>query len=218
QMDICMQCHLETTSVELPQMLRRFERSMFSFRPGERLGDYIVHFDSASGQDRFEIVNQAYRLRRSKCFRESAGRLTCTTCHNPHRVERGAAAVAWQRSRCLGCHAALDRTSHPDPQSADCASCHMVRRRTEDAIHVIVTDHLIIRRPPPNPISPRDELTREFKGPLSVYYPELPDRERDLYLGAALIIGGRDRRSGIDLLKRSLDPHSPAKAVATLAE
>ena len=41
-MDVCMQCHLETTSVELPQMIRRFDRSIFSFRPGEPLGSYIV--------------------------------------------------------------------------------------------------------------------------------------------------------------------------------
>ena len=49
QLDICMQCHLETTSAELPQMLRRFEREAFSYRPGEPLGDYMVHFDHAPG-------------------------------------------------------------------------------------------------------------------------------------------------------------------------
>src|SRR2546430_2197079 len=31
QMDVCMQCHLETTSAELPQMIRRFDREVFSF-------------------------------------------------------------------------------------------------------------------------------------------------------------------------------------------
>ncbi|MDQ6700464.1 MAG: hypothetical protein M3Z36_09800 [Acidobacteriota bacterium] len=37
QMDVCMQCHLETTSAELPGTVRRFERDPFSFRPGEPL-------------------------------------------------------------------------------------------------------------------------------------------------------------------------------------
>ena len=147
QMDVCMQCHLETTSVELPQMIRRFDRAVFSFRPGEPLGDYMVHFDAGSGGDRFEIVNQAYRLRQSACFRASGGRLTCNTCHNPHDVPRGAAAVTWYRAKCIGCHPSVKAAGHPSLATADCAGCHMPKRRTEDAVHVVMTDHLIARRP-----------------------------------------------------------------------
>src|SRR5260370_29817423 len=33
QMTVCIQCHLDTTSVELPQMIRRFDRAVFSFHP-----------------------------------------------------------------------------------------------------------------------------------------------------------------------------------------
>jgi hypothetical protein len=59
QMDVCLQCHLETTSAELPHALKRFGRTAYSYRPGESLTDYIVHFDHAPGAGRggkFEFV------------------------------------------------------------------------------------------------------------------------------------------------------------------
>src|SRR5207249_1341645 len=82
---------------------------------------------------KFEIVNQAYRLRQSLCFRKSQGRLTCVTCHDPHNAPRGEAAVARYREKCVGCHATVGVTSHPDLRAADCASCHMPRRRAEES-------------------------------------------------------------------------------------
>src|SRR5207249_4956579 len=35
QMEVCMQCHLETTTRSVPAMLPRFGRDVFSYRPGE---------------------------------------------------------------------------------------------------------------------------------------------------------------------------------------
>ena len=34
QLEICMECHLETTSFVLPASIQRYERGAFSFRPG----------------------------------------------------------------------------------------------------------------------------------------------------------------------------------------
>src|SRR5207245_2102968 len=88
QMDVCMQCHLETTSDGNWSALIVFGRGVFSFRPGDDLTAYRIHFDEAPGtghDDRFEIAHQAYRLRQARCFKESGGRLTCLTCHDPHR-------------------------------------------------------------------------------------------------------------------------------------
>jgi len=34
QMDVCLQCHLEPTSGDLPALIRRFDRAPFSFTPG----------------------------------------------------------------------------------------------------------------------------------------------------------------------------------------
>src|SRR5439155_10338721 len=90
QLEICMQCHLETTSRPLPNAIRRFDRVPFSYRPGEPLGEYFLYFDHAPGtghEDKFEIAHAAYRLRKSACFQ--ASQMTCTTCHNPHQALRG---------------------------------------------------------------------------------------------------------------------------------
>src|SRR5262245_18430508 len=216
QMDTCMQCHLETTSAELPGMIRRFDREPYSFRPGEPLGAYMVHFDQPSGyRDKFEIVNQAYRLRQSLCFQKSGGRLTCVTCHDPHDAPRGEKAVAWYRAKCIGCHTSVKAANHPAMQAADCASCHMPRRRTMDAVHVVMADHLIQRKAPRDPDGALAERTLSYRGSLVVYYPELlPQTERDLYLGVALITGSADRRRGIELLERAVQSDAPAKAIA----
>jgi predicted CXXCH cytochrome family protein len=143
QMDICMQCHLETTSSDLPQMIRQLERDANSYRAGEPLGSYMVHFDHAPGSghdDKFEVVNQAYRLRQSACFLKSGGRLTCTSCHDPHTPQRGDAAASHYRTKCLACHPSVVVRGHPDLSSADCRSCHMVRRPADDFFVIPQTD------------------------------------------------------------------------------
>ena len=47
QLDVCMQCHLETTSRPLPNVVARFEHGPFDYRPGQPLTDYFLFFDAA---------------------------------------------------------------------------------------------------------------------------------------------------------------------------
>lgn len=207
QMDLCMQCHLETTSAPLPQGTRRFGRGVYSYRPGQPLGDYMIYFDHAPGagyDDKFEIVSAAYRLRKSECFLESEGRLTCITCHNPHDVPRGEEAVAHYRQRCVGCHAQLPGATHPKPGASDCAACHMPKRRTEDAVQVVMTDHFIQRKPATrNLLAPLKEKEVAYRGDLAIYYPDrLSAADREAYLGIALVAHGADRARGIAMLER----------------
>lgn len=217
KLDVCMQCHLETTSSELPAQVRRFGRSINSFRPGERLADYAVYFDDDRAE-KFEVVNQAYRMRQSACFLKSAGQLSCTSCHNPHDIPRGEAAITHFRQKCMACHPAVKSSGHPALANANCAGCHMPRRRTEDAVHVAMTDHKIQRRAPSgNPMRPLEEV--HHSGRPALYYPQsLPQPDADLYLGVALIAGGADRAGGI----AKLEPHAmqkpPGGALAVLGE
>jgi predicted CXXCH cytochrome family protein len=217
QLDVCMQCHLETTSADLPAMVRRFRRTVNSFRPGERLTDYAVQFDDGRAE-KFEVVNQAYRMRQSLCFLKSSGRLRCTTCHDPHDVPRGEMAKARHREQCRTCHTTVQVVNHPDLQMSDCVSCHMPRRRTEDVVHVIMTDHKIQRRPSPgNLLRPLKEVHRA--GRPALYYPDnLPENEADLYIGMALIATAADRRAGVTRIERQMDHDPEARAVAVLGE
>ena len=154
QMEVCMQCHLETTSSPLPNSIVRYERGPFSYQPGEPLADFMLQFDHASGKgydDKFEITGAAYRLRKSECFQKSDGALKCTTCHDPHDVSGGGEAARRYTQACRQCHATdFDRlvSTGKHTQSADCVGCHMPKRRTDDVVHVAMTDHYIQRRKP----------------------------------------------------------------------
>ena len=58
QMEVCMQCHLQTTSQPLPHSVVKYGRAPFSYRPGEPLGNFEIFFDRAQGgkpQDGIEM-------------------------------------------------------------------------------------------------------------------------------------------------------------------
>ena len=190
--DVCYQCHLQPSS-RLTSLVRRFGRPDYSYRPGERLADYLVHLDFDEGRDRadrFEINHHPYRLRQSTCYRESNGELNCLSCHDPHRKVTAAEAAAHYRDRCLSCHAmddcrleAMDpgdagRAWIPDVPADDCTSCHMPKRRTEDVVHVVMTDHLIQRRIDGDPLAAFRETPPPEGAHVELYFPQrAPPRE-----------------------------------------
>ncbi len=198
QLDVCLQCHLQTTSGPLPHALHRFGRDVFSYRPGEPLQDYIVQFDHPAGSgrgDKFEVNSAGYRLLQSACFLKSAGKLTCTTCHSPHLAQPASAGA------CLQCHA-----PHQERGRKDCVACHMPRRRAEDAVHVVLTDHRIRRTPPANELTaPLEEKNDPYRGKLEFYQTSgLSSVERSLYLGLALVTDGAGLASGVTLLQGTI--------------
>jgi predicted CXXCH cytochrome family protein len=176
QMEVCMQCHLETTALPLPHSLLKIGRGPFSYNPAEPLGDFMNFFDHAPGSkyaDDFEIAHSAYRLRKSRCFIQSAGKMTCTTCHDPHDASRGEQAKPRYNGVCANCHASLPASHTTSP---DCVSCHMPKRRTEDVIHAAMTDHFIQRHAPVSrDLTPHDERAEfddnQYRGEVVPYYP-----------------------------------------------
>ena len=52
EMEVCLQCHLETTSRLLPHAIPRLNRGPFDYMPGQPLGDFRLDFDRAPGQER----------------------------------------------------------------------------------------------------------------------------------------------------------------------
>jgi len=222
QMEICMQCHLETTSGRLPPALMRSGRNVFSYRAGEPLANYILHYDHAAGSghgDKFELVSSVYRLRQSGCFRESAGALTCTTCHNPHKALRGEDAVRHYTQTCFGCHSDAEARMPRDDRhsaAADCVGCHMPKRRPSDAVHTVITDHLIAARPRfTEPTKEEhDGNSALYFGEVTLYYPaSLPkDAENDLDLAIAQVKQQSNLPDGLRRLETAIGRHHPDRS------
>jgi predicted CXXCH cytochrome family protein len=216
QLEVCMQCHLETTS-RMSSRLPRYDQRPFSFEPGKNLNDYFTYFDyppRTGHDDRFEIVSAAYRLRMSACFRSS--QMTCITCHNPHQAPRGQEASQTYNAVCRTCHA----DTHKSEMSAksDCIGCHMPKRRSDDAVHVVMTDHYIQRlRPTRDLLAPLQEA--DFVN-LDTWIGEVvpynltqtssaPDAQ--LYLDVAQVQDSADRAPGILRLGQDLAKYQPTR-------
>jgi Flp pilus assembly protein TadD len=172
QSEVCPQCHLETTNAPLPAFVKRANRPVFSYKPGEPLEDYGLHFDHAPGtghDDKFEFAGAPYRLHQSACYLKSNNNLTCTTCHNPHATT----STADYDRACKNCHPSLSPTHEP---KQDCTTCHMSKGRPDDAIHVTITDHRISARPPRHrpdpPVERNGSNTPPYRGPVRLYYPK----------------------------------------------
>ena len=123
KIDICGTCHSGTNTITT--------RSIFEFKPGDKLAGFKKHAPTAAPLD-FEHIDvhgdQLDMLKTSKCFISS--KMDCSTCHNNHKNERNDATVYTQR--CMNCHTAQDHnfcklTGRLDMAvlKANCISCHM---------------------------------------------------------------------------------------------
>lgn len=212
--DVCYECHLQA-AVALSS-IRRFGRDIYSFRPGAALSDYMLHLDITEKDlprgERFEINHHPYRLEQSRCFRESEGKLSCLSCHDPHRKIAKADRAAHYRRVCIGCHEFLQ---HEPPIAAtdDCTTCHMPERRTQDVVHVTMTDHRIGRTTKANLLAPLNE-----RDPLLDDVTFLDPAQRSDLLRAVAVIraGGGASPSALHKLEQTIGD-APVEAQLDLA-
>ncbi len=213
QLGICYQCHLQSTSSPLPHVVIKLGRGVFSHRAGEPLRDYAMFFDHPAGSgfdDKFEIAHAAYRLRQSACFRSS--QMTCTTCHDPHKPQPASSAS------CRACHAQPKGAAHVNVK--ECVSCHMPQRRTDDAVRVTMTDHKIVKRPPPAGILLAMKAERhvgQYRGRVE---PMHPSDTGALYHAIAQVRVGANLTEGAAALDRAIaaDPTCGADCYYELAD
>lgn len=212
--EVCLGCHLQP-SVVIPGV-RRFGRSDFSFRPGEPLPDYLVQVDvdeeGRPAAERFEINHHPYRLHQSRCFLTSAGALSCLTCHDPHRRIPEAERAAHYRAACMTCHKAdscrrIGKTL--DGDSSDCVSCHMAKRRTQDVVRVVMTDHLIRRRPGgPELLAPLTETEPVLTG-IHLLGPGAPEGALGEVYRAAAVVRASSTEEAVAYLEKMLAAARP---------
>jgi predicted CXXCH cytochrome family protein len=224
ELEVCLQCHLETTSSALPHSIRRFGRDPFAYLPGQPLGDFHLTFDRAEGMgDRFEIAHGAYRMRQSQCYLKSDGKMRCTTCHDPHNIPRGAAATLRYNAICQKCHAGLRHAGLPQAAEhvagASCVDCHMPKRRTDDAVHVVMTDHFIQRRPARDLLAEKpaagESAAVAYRGEVLAYYPAKlasTGEEASLYLAMAQVLESSNLKNGLPRLQSLVEKYRPRSA------
>ena len=143
EIELCTLCHSSPGEPIQPS---------FTYTPGKPLSEYI-RLDPLEEQNRIGVHsdNQYARLSESSCFQGSP-EMTCTTCHDPHSLERGQLALFSER--CMQCHQA-EQCGMADKVGAsirqNCIDCHLPKRRDmatpfetpEGTKYVELRDHFI---------------------------------------------------------------------------
>jgi hypothetical protein len=144
--NICMNCHEGDIRGLQPGRTER------DFRPGTPLNDTVVilkaPIDPQSANS--PLLEHYYSMTLSKCYRESAGKLGCQSCHDPHVQPSEEEAPRYFRARCLRCHTERSCSLHLEDrlrqQPADaCSSCHLPKQPALTVSHSTLTDHRVVR-------------------------------------------------------------------------
>jgi hypothetical protein len=93
KLDQCAACH---------SGIKDTRRSLFYFRPGSSLNDYVHADTSTADINDIDVHGNQYQLlAASACFIKSKT-LDCSSCHNPHLTERN--NLGGFSQRCMSCH------------------------------------------------------------------------------------------------------------------
>ena len=171
--NICMRCHQGgDTAVLQPG------KEYSDFRPGTWLSETLAILKlprklqppGLKPDTGAEVLEHFTGMNLSKCYRSSAGKLSCLTCHDPHASGAPGQVSVSYRSKCLQCHSQQDcqaslQARNSTKPADDCVGCHMPKRDLRQFSHSALTDHRI-PRVPSQPYADQD-----FQQPT----PDLPD-------------------------------------------
>ncbi|GAA4275541.1 cytochrome c3 family protein [Aquimarina mytili] len=149
RLDACALCHsgLRTKTTE----------RAFTFMTGDSLENFsFPDYDESSLEELDVHGNQYGLLKASTCFKKSEV-LDCSSCHNPHKKERGQLSLFNQK--CMNCHASLNNPTtctgdkvKTQQMSNNCVQCHMplvdsksmkIQVKEDEEVAVKVRTHLI---------------------------------------------------------------------------
>jgi hypothetical protein len=164
--NICMACHeLGDERVLTPG------KAYQDVRPGVPLDDVVSIFvvpPTRESPPQRDHLQHYYAMTLSRCYRASAGRLRCISCHDPHVQPSPAEAPAYFDQKCLRCHAerscglSLEVRQQTNPAD-DCIRCHMPKRDIGFIAHSSLTNHRIPTRPDePFPDSTFSQTTKSL--------------------------------------------------------
>jgi hypothetical protein len=145
-----MACH-QTGDVRVLKSGKTYQ----DIRPGQPLDatlKILVVPPTPESPPDVDHVEHYYSMTLSKCYRESAGRMSCISCHDPHVQPTAEEAPGYFAGKCLKCHTnesckvPLESRLHRQP-SNDCAGCHMPKRDIQVISHSSATNHRILAHP-----------------------------------------------------------------------
>src|SRR5260370_13173490 len=136
--NICMSCH-QTGDVRVLKPGKDYK----DFLPGAPLESTLSILMTPPKREsplQSHHLEHYYSMTLSQCYRKSAGRFGCTTCHDPHFEPSRQEAPAYFNKKCMACHtetscgASLEIRRHNNPPN-DCSGCHMPKRDVQVISH-----------------------------------------------------------------------------------
>jgi hypothetical protein len=148
--NICMSCH-QTGNVRVFKEGKSYQ----DFRPGTPLDNVLSILmvpPTKEAPPQADHLEHYYSMTLSKCYRASAGRMGCITCHNPHVEPSREEAPSYFNAKCMTCHTehscklTIEARAQSKPAN-NCIGCHMPKRDVQVISHSSVTNHRILARP-----------------------------------------------------------------------